>query len=155
MVFKSAAAISGSAYQRLALLAPGVLLRPLNLLAHVFPDKSFQQVLESRLMLSAASIALVRQARAAEQQKREQEEASAGDALAVVTGPAGVAAADKSVRPRGSIAPGSFLGLLLSARDKTGDALTDLQMVMQANTFTLAGVSCSADQSVPDRRSCF
>lgn len=151
VVFKSAAAISGSVYQRLALLAPAVLLGPINLLAHLLPDKPFQQVLEARLMLSSASIALVRQARAALQQKKEQEQAAAvaagADAVAMVTGAAtnsAAAAAGKVMsRPRGSIAPGSFLGLLLSARDKAGEGLTDLQMVMQANVFTLAGVSGS------------
>lgn len=144
-MFKSAAAINGSIYQRLALLAPAVLLEAINLIAHMFPDKAFQQVLEARLMLSSASIALVRQARAAQQEKREREAAAAGaDAVAVVTGAPGTAAAVKAEgtsRPRGSIAPGSFLGLLLSARDKAGSGLTDLQMLMQANTFTLAGVS--------------
>lgn len=151
VVFKSAAAISGSAYQRLALLAPAVLLGPINLLAHLLPDKPFQQVLEARLMLSSASIALVRQARAALQQKKAQEQAAAAaagaDAVAVVTGAAaGSAGAGKVVsRPRGSIAPGSFLGLLLSARDKAGEGLTDLQMVMQANVFTLAGYETTAN----------
>jgi len=159
VVFKSAAAISGSAYQRLALLAPAVLLGPINLLAHLLPDKPFQQVLEARLMLSSASIALVRQARAALQQKKAQEQAAAAaagaDAVAVVTGAAaGSAGAGKVVsRPRGSIAPGSFLGLLLSARDKAGEGLTDLQMVMQANVFTLAGVSGS-DYTLGSRLGC-
>lgn len=148
VVFKSAAAINGSIYQRLALLAPAVLLGPINLMAHMLPDKAFQQVLEARLMLSSASAALVRQARAAEAAKRACEAAAAGaDATAVVTGPVDAAAGAKASggvagsRPRGSIAPGSFLGLLLSARDKAGHGLTDLQMLMQANTFTLAGVS--------------
>jgi hypothetical protein len=145
-VFKSAAAINGSMYQRLALLAPAVLLGPINLMAHLLPDKAFQQVLEARLMLSSASAALVRQARAAVSAKRACDAAAAGaDATAVVTGPAEAAAAKASggagSRLRGSIAPGSFLGLLLSARDKAGHGLTDLQMLMQANTFTLAGVS--------------
>ena len=148
VVFKSAAAISGSAYQRLALLAPAVLLRRNNLLAHLFPDKAFQQVLEARLMLSGASMALLRQARTAEEQKRQQEldaaTAAGADATAVVTGATAAGAGkvgSSGSRPRGSIAPGSFLGLLLSARDKAGHGLTDLQMLMQANTFTLAGVS--------------
>lgn len=147
VVFKSAAAINGSIYQRLALLAPAVLLGPINLMAHMLPDKAFQQVLEARLMLSSASAALVRQARAAEAAKRACETAAAGaDATAVVTAPVEAAAGAKASggagsRPRGSIAPGSFLGLLLSARDKAGHGLTDLQMLMQANTFTLAGVS--------------
>jgi hypothetical protein len=140
-VFKSAAAINGSIYQRLALLAPAALLGPIKLLAHMFPDKAFQQVLEARLMLSSASMALVRQARSADEDKRAREAAAAGaDAVAVVTG-ADVAVKGGASRARGSIAPGSFLGLLLSARDKAGYGLTDLQMLMQANTFTLAGVS--------------
>jgi hypothetical protein len=107
----------------------------------MFPDKAFQQVLEARLMLSSASMALVRQARSADEDKRAREAAAAGaDAVAVVTG-ADVAVKGGASRARGSIAPGSFLGLLLSARDKAGYGLTDLQMLMQANTFTLAGVS--------------
>lgn len=147
VVFKSAAAISGSMYQRLALLAPAVLLGPINLLAHMAPDTSFKQVLEARLMLSAASMALVRQARSTEAQQHAAEAqaaaatAAAADAEATAkVGPA-VKASSGSGRARGSIAPGSFLGLLLSARDKAGHGLTDLQMLMQVNVFTLAGVS--------------
>lgn len=41
-------------------------------------------------------------------------------------------------RPVG-VAPGSFLGLLLSAKDQQGHALSDRQMAAQANVFTLAG----------------
>jgi hypothetical protein len=141
VVFKSAAAINGSIYQRLALLSPAALLGPINLLAHMFPDKAFQQVLEARFMLSSASMALVRQARSADEEKRAREAAAGADAVAVVTGADVAAVKGGASRARGSIAPGSFLGLLLSARDKAGYGLTDLQMLMQANTFTLAGVS--------------
>jgi hypothetical protein len=111
----------------------------------MFPDRGFKQALEARLMLSSASIALVRQARAAQQEKRDQETAAAAaagaDAVAIVNGAEVSAGASKVVKPRGSIAPGSFLGMLLSARDKAGQGLTDVQAMMQANTFTLAGVS--------------
>jgi hypothetical protein len=147
VVFKSAAAISGSVYQRLALLAPSVLIAPINLLAHMLPDTSFKQVLEARLMLSAASMALVRQARTTEAQKHAAEAqatAAAADTDATdATAKIGAVskAANGGSRARGSIAPGSFLGLLLSARDKAGHGLTDLQMLMQVNVFTLAGVS--------------
>jgi hypothetical protein len=145
VVFKSAAAISGSVYQRLALLAPAVLLGPINLLAHVLPDASFKQVLEARLMLSSASMALVRQARTTEAQKHAAAAAGDADATAAVSN-----AANGSSRARGSIAPGSFLGLLLSARDKAGHGLTDLQMLMQVNVFTLAGVSAGQQRAASD-----
>ncbi|EFJ47190.1 hypothetical protein VOLCADRAFT_121020 [Volvox carteri f. nagariensis] len=50
------------------------------------------------------------------------------------------------VRRAPAVAPGSFLGLMLSARDKlTGDALSDDQVVSQAQTFILAGYETTAN----------
>lgn len=44
------------------------------------------------------------------------------------------------------MAPGSFMGLMLTARDKTnGSALSDAAVVAQANTFTLAGYETTAN----------
>ncbi|KAG2492001.1 hypothetical protein HYH03_009731 [Edaphochlamys debaryana] len=48
--------------------------------------------------------------------------------------------------PAPSVSPGSFLGLMLAARDKaTGQGLTDLQVAAQVSTFILAGYETTAN----------
>jgi hypothetical protein len=152
-VFKGASTHSGSFYSTLALVSPRWLLPAINLAAHTWPDAAFRRTLEARLTLSSASLALVKQARQQLEHERQEQQQGAADAgsdsdadAAVAVVPAGQRAAAGTVdtgfmrRHKGSLAPGSFLSLMLSARDKAGQGLTDLQVLMQANTFTLAGV---------------
>jgi hypothetical protein len=112
----------------------------INFMAHAFPDAAFKRVLEARMTLCAASLSLVRQARRA---AASQDGSGSPGSPSSPSSSSNNNTADTGFmsRHRGAIAPGSFLGLLLSARDKAGCGLTDLQMLVQSNTFTLAGVS--------------
>lgn len=69
--------------------------------------------------------------------------APAGEADALNL-PGGDAAPVKRAAGEG-VAPGSFLGLLLDARDRgTGESLSDMSIMSQTNTFTLAGVETTS-----------
>lgn len=124
-LFAAAGSRSGSIYQTLAVLLPSFTRGIITWLAHKAPDKQFKQVLAARATMSSASLQLVQQSR------RKQQCSSAGRESSSDGG---------GKRWSGAVAPGSFLGLLLNASDPvTGSALTDLSLIMQANTFTLAG----------------
>eukprot|EP00878_Enallax_costatus_P008450 GHUV01008832.1.p1 GENE.GHUV01008832.1~~GHUV01008832.1.p1 ORF type:complete len:573 (+),score=166.57 GHUV01008832.1:167-1885(+) len=128
-LFAAAGAQSGSIYQTLALLAPPALKGLVTSLAHKLPDKQFKKVMAARSTMSAASLQLVQRQRAASNSK------GAGD---------GNASKAPGKKWSGAVAPGSFLGLLLHARE-AGSQLTDLSLIMQANTFTLAGYETTAN----------
>ncbi|GBF94151.1 cytochrome P450 [Raphidocelis subcapitata] len=105
-------------------------MRPLiSALASVFPDAALTRLCNARETLSTASHGLVAATRAA-----------------VATGEAQPARREDAdgKRPMG-VAPGSFLGLLLAARDTEGHGLSDRQMAAQANVFTLAGYETTAN----------
>jgi hypothetical protein len=138
-VFASMGGTSGSIYQMFALLLPDCCKPLVAAAAHNFPDARFKALLEARATVSSASMQLVQQFK---QRQREQQEsaghaAGLGDKAAAAAAAAADGAALSSVgsrvqRSSGAIAPGSFLGLLLSARGGAdGHGLSDLQMIMQ------------------------
>jgi hypothetical protein len=127
-LFASMGSMNGSIYQMCAMLLPDCFRPLLSWSAHAFPDARFQAVLEARTTISSASMQLVQQFK--QRQQEQQADAAAGGS------PADAAAHDSSSsrvqRSSGTILPGSFLGLLLSARGgATGHGLSDLQMIMQ------------------------
>ncbi|WIA09117.1 hypothetical protein OEZ85_008529 [Tetradesmus obliquus] len=141
-LFASMGGTSGSIYQMAALLLPDSCRPLVAWAAHTFPDARFTAVMNARATVSSASMQLVQQFK---QRQQQQEDASAsGDAG--LGGNAAPGGSGRVSRSGGAIAPGSFLGLLLAARGGTdGHGLSDLQMIMQANTFTLAGYETTAN----------
>jgi hypothetical protein len=135
-LFASMGSMNGSIYQMFAMLLPDCFRPLLAWSAHAFPDARFSAVLQARATISSASMQLVQQFK----QRQQEQQAGAGDATGNA-GPGG-STADAAIRDSssssrvqrssGAIAPGSFLGLLLSARGgATGHGLSDLQMIMQ------------------------
>ncbi|MEW5303741.1 MAG: hypothetical protein WDW36_006401 [Sanguina aurantia] len=120
--------LNGSVYGRLNLMLPE--LRPLfSVMATVLPDKGYSAVLQARHTLYDVSTRLISSWK------------SAPGGVKDVTPAGGAAAADAApVKPKG------FLGLLLDARSKaSGDALTDIQIIAQSQTFILAGYETTAN----------
>eukprot|EP00775_Hariotina_reticulata_P013642 gene13642-13765_t len=125
ILFAAAGAMSGSLYQTVALLVPPSLSPVVRFLAHWLPDAKFKQVLQARLVLFMSSLKLL------DDSRQKQQELQAGDCTS----------GGGDVRRTGAVAPGSFLGLLLSA----SEGMSDFQICMQANTFTLAGYETTAN----------
>ncbi|GIL53383.1 hypothetical protein Vafri_8997 [Volvox africanus] len=142
-IFRYNNVIHGSKYLRISLLLPE--LRPLlSTLAYALPDLPFSKLLRARKQLRDACISLIDNWKTAA--------AVPTSAAAAVEGPAynnaaATAAASAAVTPAApTVAVGSFLGLILSARDKSsGDALSDLQVTAQVQTFILAGYETTAN----------
>ncbi|GLI67209.1 hypothetical protein VaNZ11_011116 [Volvox africanus] len=140
--FRHSNMIYGSKYSSVSLLLPE--LRPLlSTLAHALPDLPFLKLLRARKQLYDDCISLIDNWKAAA--------AVPTSAAAAMEGLAGGnAAATKAaavVAPAApNVAVGSFLGLILSARDKSsGDVLSDLQVTAQVQTFILAGYETTAN----------
>jgi hypothetical protein len=153
---------SGSRYQIAAALLPRELRPLLSRLAHLVPDAPFRAVMHARKMMSAASLQLLHQTRLRSSENGNGSSSSSASS-----------ARKKGSRTSGSIAPGSFLGLLLAAGESDGGSggsgsgadgdgsgaaaaaaaaaagvmvpLNDLSLIMQANTFTIAGVRLTCD----------
>ncbi|KAG2492269.1 hypothetical protein HYH03_009509 [Edaphochlamys debaryana] len=114
--------------------------------ACALPDRVLGMHLKARHVLRDTALRLVRDWRARGPATTPSTTAAAtgqpnGDkALAKATEPAAPAPAAPAV------APGSFLGLMLAARDKsTGQALTDVQLISQVQTFVLGGFETTAN----------
>jgi hypothetical protein len=123
-LFASMGSMNISIYQMFAMLLPDCFRPLLSWSAHAFPDARFQAVLQARATISSASMQLVQQFK---QRQQEQDPDAAADAAA-----RDGSNSSRVQRSSGAIAPGSFLGLLLSARGgATGHGLSDLQMIMQ------------------------
>jgi hypothetical protein len=131
MLFASMGGTSGSIYQTIALLLPDACRPLLSWTAHTFPDARFTAIQQARATISSASMQLVQQFRQRQQQQGDLDtvsNAETGDKSAASAGGGG----SRLQRSSGAISPGSFLGLLLSARGGAeGHALSDLQMIMQ------------------------
>jgi hypothetical protein len=122
--------MNGSIYQMFAMLLPDCFRPLLSWSAHVFPDARFQAVLQARATISSASMQLVQQFK----QRQQEQHADAGTDCSTADAAArdGSSGSSRVQRSSGAIAPGSFLGLLLSARGgATGHGWSDLQMIMQ------------------------
>jgi len=131
ILFAAAGAMSGSLYQVVALLVPPTLVPVVRWLAHWLPDEKFKRVLWARLTLYMSSLKLLDDSRTKQQETRGARGARGASAASAASGASG----GSSVRRTGAIAPGSFLGLLLSA----SEGISDFQICMQVNTFTMAG----------------
>jgi len=164
-IFASTAISNQSIYATVARLVPKFLHKPVSIIAHMFPDKRLRVLSEAQRSIFIASSQLIMQ------QRKAMASDSGGQASPTSSRPASLdgrsdngssaiadapSSAESSPRAsaivrvaprrRGPIAPGSFLGLLLSAKDKvTGHSLTEFSMVLQASTFMLAGYETTAN----------
>ncbi|GBF94152.1 cytochrome P450 [Raphidocelis subcapitata] len=127
-MFHSSEISNATRYLAAAHLMP-VLVPAISLLAAAFPDDRYLKLMRARETLRAASQSLIDTTR------------SAAHSSSPPPSPSGSAGGK---RPMG-VAPGSFLGLLLAARDTEGHGLSDCQMAAQANVFTLAGYETTAN----------
>jgi hypothetical protein len=139
---------------------PRFLHKPIAIVAYKFPDSRLKNLTEAQRRVFAASSQLIMQQR----KEMAADAAADGSAAAPLTSgnptrvdgrvaassedgasstessPRAAAIVRVAPRRRGPIAPGSFLGLLLSMKDSvTGHSLTEFSMVLQASTFMLAG----------------
>ncbi|KAG2442182.1 hypothetical protein HYH02_009670 [Chlamydomonas schloesseri] len=151
-VFKYSSVVYGSKYSRVGLLLPE--WRPaVSVLAHAAPDPPFTKILTARTHLRDACMSLInawkQQDGTGGAQEKQKEKKEGKENGAAAKGHANGAAAVNDAAAAGAaagVAPGSFLGLVLAARDKsTGEGLTDLQVAAQVQTFILAGYETTAN----------
>ncbi|GLC67191.1 hypothetical protein PLESTF_000527500 [Pleodorina starrii] len=165
-VFRYGSAYHGGRYMRAAILLPE--LRPLlSWMAHAAPDWPFKRILTARTKLRNTCLSLIADWEAKQRQEPAMVSESAEDAsvqlhnggggggmirdaaaAAEPSPPPSLAAAAKAPGSRGATAvePGSFLGLILAARDKTtGQALDNDEVAAQVQTFILAGYETTAN----------
>ncbi|KXZ54675.1 hypothetical protein GPECTOR_4g741 [Gonium pectorale] len=158
--FRYGSAFYGSRYSRIALLLPPSLRPLLVWLAHKLPDRPFTRLLRARAVLSDTCHGLIDdwkcQHGQGEQQGGQRGRQANGSAALPPAGPVTAAATaapqeeEEGHAAAGGKAPaveaGSFLGLILSARDKaTGQGLSDSQVVAQVQTFILGGYETTAN----------
>ncbi|KAG2492006.1 hypothetical protein HYH03_009736 [Edaphochlamys debaryana] len=150
-VFKFASIRNASKYGVIAILFPE-LRRPLTALAHSLPDRPFSGILRARADLRNACMYLISSwreggsARALNGPEANGGDAKAGNGVLTNGGAKGAGDVPGGNPPAPSVSPGSFLGLMLAARDKaTGQGLTDLQVAAQVQTFLLAGYETTAN----------
>ncbi|KAG2434665.1 hypothetical protein HXX76_007558 [Chlamydomonas incerta] len=152
-VFKYSSVVYGSKYSRVGLLLPE--WRPVvAVLAHALPDLAFTKMLTARGHLRDACMELISTWRKQEAPAAKQEgqngaangHAGTGTANGAAAAGTGAAQTVTAGAGAGGVAAGSFLGLMLAARDKsTGEGLTDLQVAAQVQTFILAGYETTAN----------
>ncbi|CAL8467004.1 g6540 [Coccomyxa elongata] len=129
-----------SAYSPLIFLFP-FMAPVLRVVAGVFPDKGLLNMKRARRVIVDEVAALIRQRRLvlAEEVRTDnlhkQGEESKG----------GMGVRENTLQVRKGVAPGSFLDLLMSAKDRTtGKAFTDLELANQAFIMMLAGYETTA-----------
>ena len=114
-----------------------VLAPAIRLLAAVFPDARYRRLEGARNTLRRCGQALIDDTRAAQ--------AALAAAAAAGGDPHVAGVVSGGGHFKAGAAPGSFLGLLLAARDASGHALSDRQMAAQCNVFTLAGYETTSN----------
>jgi cytochrome P450 len=127
-MFKGSEIGGATRYLVAAHLMP-VLLPLIRLLAAAFPDERYRRLVQARETLRGESQALIDATR----------RAARAPGRPPSPPPSPSSSSPGGARHPLGVAPGSFLGLLLSARGEEGHGLSDLQMAAQANVFTLAG----------------
>lgn len=143
-IFMTSSVSRGSNWTRLHLVAP--LLRPItSRLAYAFPDEAFKQQIEARDVMYKTTRELIK-SHAKQASPASFCCGSATPAASGASAPAPPAAPDSPKLPVDGVLPGSFMGLMLAARNKaTGEHLTDVQIMAQAQTFILAGYETTAN----------
>ncbi|GLC53338.1 hypothetical protein PLESTB_000733600 [Pleodorina starrii] len=155
-VFRFSNAYHGSRYAQITMLLPE--LRPLlSWLAHAVPDEPFRRLLAARTKLRSTARSLIADWEDKQRLRAADATAAAPAAPPPLSPPPATEAADADADTAGATAtpgslgatavePGSFLGLILAARDKTtGQALDDDEVAAQAQLFILAGYETTAN----------
>ncbi|GAX81208.1 hypothetical protein CEUSTIGMA_g8640.t1 [Chlamydomonas eustigma] len=144
-VFRSGSIANGSKWMRINVLLPEVsfLVKPL---AFLFPDKPMKEQLKARFDLYSATSHLISSWKS-DQAAAAISTGTSCDPPSKCGDPPSTGLEHQVLKGvNGGVAPGSFLGLMLAARDKeTGDKLTDIQIIAQAQTFILAGYETTAN----------
>lgn len=135
-MFSSAEIGSATRYLVAAHLMP-VMVPFIKVMAALLPDERYRRLIRARTTLRNCSQSLIDATRGIQSRGGGAQQPSPPPSPGSSSGPHGG-------RPVG-VAPGSFLGLLLAARDQQGHALSDRQMAAQANVFTLAGYETTAN----------
>ncbi|KXZ54673.1 hypothetical protein GPECTOR_4g739 [Gonium pectorale] len=159
--FKYSSVVYGSKYSRVSMLLPE--LRPLvRGAAHALPDRPFAKLLQARRNLRNTCVDLIASWRSggggggggggrphhingATANGAAPPPVVEAEAVGQSGSGAGADTAFEGAKPP-AVEAGSFLGLMLSARDKaTGQGLNDRQVAAQVQTFILAGYETTAN----------
>lgn len=169
-VFSSSSFVNGSAYQPLLLMFPRA-QQAVKWVAARMPDYALVELTKARRVIREVSSGLISNWRAANAAAVSAPPMHAGDEDAPDAPATAAAAGGRDQAPKtaagGSedeiaaakrraglgVAPGSFLGLLLGARErgtekggeKGAEKFSDAQIIAQANTFILAGYETTAN----------